>query len=178
MELSADLNGFPIAQVMHIITHGKHSGLLGVGRDGTRVTIVFLSGRIMYASSTSLQQIGSALIEKGIVSKEDVDRALAIQKETNPHRPIATILAEMGLVTEEVLVAETRNHIKTVLREVLAWENGALAFKNVRVNHDLLILKFGVEIESLLLDAVFASPGAQCTEGNNELDEELRSFLP
>lgn len=57
-------------------------------------------------------ELSEALVSRGLLSREDVERCLAIQARTSPMRPLALVLHEQGLFSKErmqsVLAAQAK----------------------------------------------------------------------
>ena len=49
------------------------------------------------------KKIGEILLEKGFIGREDLKKALALQKNNSPHQPLGLILEEMGAINERQL---------------------------------------------------------------------------
>ena len=60
-----------------------------------------------------MKKIGEMLVESGVLLRDDLEKALAIQSQNGSWRPIGEILVEMNLITIDTLI----RYIEIQLRE-------------------------------------------------------------
>ena len=73
--------------------------------------VVFNRGHVLYASADSKSRLGYALVRKGIIANEDLEKALQTQKVEGFKKPLGAIMIrEMGVLSPEVLEKEIRRH--------------------------------------------------------------------
>jgi hypothetical protein len=92
------------------------------------------------------------LVRKNLISNEDLESALRLQKAKSLKKPIGTILLEMGLITQDALEGEIRNHILLVVRDLLSWEKGSFHFELGKVITEDIVFSGGMNTDFLLLE--------------------------
>ncbi|MCZ6795747.1 MAG: DUF4388 domain-containing protein [Planctomycetota bacterium] len=170
MSFTAHLPGLSLPDVLQILSFSKQSGIATIIHSGAAGKLVFSSGRVVYASSDTQSRLGYALVDKGVISEEDLEKALRTQKSRVDNMPLASILVKLGVVYPEVLEEETKNHIRNVFRDLLRWEDGIICFDQQEIADTLTVLREGLSIESLLLSA------AASHDEDQSIDREICEF--
>ena len=152
MSLEGRLEDLGLPDIFQIIGLSKRSGVLTVIRKEGSGRLVFHEGQVVYASSDGLGRLGYSLVRKNLISNEDLESALSLQKAKSLKKPIGTILLEMGLVTQEALEGEIRHHILSVVRDLLSWEKGSFHFELGKVITEDIVLSGGMNTDFLLLE--------------------------
>jgi hypothetical protein len=152
MSLTGDLKTHNLAEILQLLSFGNRSGVLTMIRNEGTGRLVLHKGHVIYASSDNTNRLGYTLVQKGIVSARDIERALLLQWESKPPRALGAILLEMGVVTREVLEEELHRHIAKVFKDLSTWSQGVFHFKQAEMTPATVIEK-GLSTTSLLLKA-------------------------
>lgn len=164
MALKGDLQDLPIVDVIQLMHSTKTSGILHIrGRKGES-ELVFKGGYIVGAShlDNSLR-IGEILVAHEYLSKENLAKALAAQREMGDDRkPLIVILIEMGLVEEKDAYMGLRALIELVLIDILTWVTGTFFLEPSReVSSDTFAYypqeierEINVDVQGILMDAL------------------------
>ena len=99
------LDTFSVVEVLQMLGRVRRSGTLHIECPERQIDVHFVQGQIaetrdstrVYADTV----LGSLLIKRSLVTEEQLDQALR-EQETDP-RPIGTILAQRGFVSEDDL---------------------------------------------------------------------------
>ncbi len=130
--LSGNLADFDVAEVIQLIGRTRKTGKLLLNGSRNYVTIFFKDGRAVFASPTDQRDhIGNILIRRGLVSREDVDKALAVQKtlrRKGQNVRIGSILAAKGAVTRETLQRFIRYQLEETVMAALTEKTGSFEF--------------------------------------------------
>lgn len=153
MSLEGRLEDLSLPDIFQIISLSKRSGVLTMLRKEGTGRLVFNQGQVIYASSDNKSRLGYTLVRKGIITNEDLENGLRTQKGKGSKKPLGTILAEMDVLSREVLEKEIKEHIIEVIRDLLKWEHGSFHFELGAASEEEIILKSGMSAEFLLLDA-------------------------
>ena len=116
--------------------------------------LYFRGGRILFGSSNDPRdQLGAILIEKGRISREQLDEVSA---KVGPGNPLAKVLEESGFITKRELADAARVKVERILTDVLSWESGSFEFEDAILPKNAPDLKLSTE--RLLLAATQGVP--------------------
>src|SRR5205085_12210215 len=85
MALEGTLRDFSLADIFQLIGLQRKTGVLTLRGKDDNVTVTFLDGKVVGADSASHRletRLGHVLIKSGMLTQEQLARALEIQKET------------------------------------------------------------------------------------------------
>ena len=135
MSFVGKLDKFKLPDLLQIISGNRKTGRLALTRRDSQAVIVFRSGKIIYAASTSAarETLGSLLLCRQLIDEESLVRALEIQHTAAEEKRLGTILVEQGLLTEEALRHVITRQIEGVISEILEWEGGFFKFDLLRL---------------------------------------------
>lgn len=152
MSLEGRLEDLGLSDIFQIISLSKRSGVLTLIRKEGTGRLVFNQGQIIYATSDTRSRLGYTLVKKGIITNDDLEYALRIQKGRGSMKPIGTLLMEMGAVDHEALEREIREHIILIVKDLLSWNTGSFHFELGPAMDDDVVLRVGLNTEFLLLE--------------------------
>jgi hypothetical protein len=153
MSLEGRLEDMGLADIFQIISLSKRSGVLTLIRKEGTGRLVFNSGRVVFGSSDTRSRLGYTLVQKGLIRNDDLEYALRIQKGRGSKKPIGTILVEMGSLSSETFDQELKNHIVSVVHDLLQWDTGSFYFELTVPTAEQIASSGGFNTESLLLEA-------------------------
>jgi hypothetical protein len=109
---------------------GQRTGLLHITHDeGTAVSFRSVNGEIVSGSSTAERgRLGESMVRRGVISREDLKRALAVVAQRG--RRLAPVLREMELLDTPRLEQALAFHIREMLLTALRWKTSALLFED------------------------------------------------
>jgi hypothetical protein len=131
MSFSGDLEYLSIVDVIQLLHSTRKTGTLKiVGRKG-EISLVFNDGYINGASHYDTgTRTGTILVEAGVISQEDLDRALAIQSQAGAdRRPLIATLLENNLVAKDDAYRGLETLIELSIVEILTWKKGTFALE-------------------------------------------------
>jgi len=170
MSFTAHVQGLQLPDVLQVVSSSRQSGIATIIHSGAVAKLVFLRGRVVYATSDTQSRLGYSLVQKNIISEEDLQRALERQKEMNCEMPLASVLVKLGIVYPGMLEKETREQIIRVLSDMLGWQDGMFYFEPQEILDTRTVLKEGLSVEALLIEA------AAHYDTEVQLDRELCDF--
>ena len=175
MSLVGRLEDLALADIFQIISLSKKTGTLVLkGRSGAAV-VVFKNGQVVQAATDNLRDtLGNILISRGLITEQDLARALDSQKRLKGARRLGQILVEMGVLSQDTLEAAIREQIESMIYSLLTWEDGFFNFDlgevassdKIEVVTQEFLLKAGISPEYLLM------------EGARVMDEKKRGAPP
>lgn len=154
MSLEGRLEDLRLADIFQIISLSKRSGVLTLIRKEGTGRLVFNQGHVVFASSDTRSRLGYTLVKKGIITNEDLEYALRVQKGRGSKKPIGTLLLEMGALDQETFDRELHNHVISVVHDLLSWDSGSFYFELGSMAEEEIASKVGFNTEALLLEAL------------------------
>ena len=125
MSFAGKLEEFPLVELLQLIAASGESGKLRLTRPEADGILVFRSGKIVYAASSSARQtLGNLLLCNNYVDEDKLNRALDLQVESKEEQRLGTILLDMGAISEETLKEIVSNQTEKVIAEFMAWDSG------------------------------------------------------
>jgi hypothetical protein len=135
MPLSGDITTFSLAAVGRLIHSEKKTGVLQVTTGVHYANIYFKYGDIVFVESDLAEDVslGSLLRANKLVSREKIDEALSVAKETG--KRLGVILIDQGHISQKKLVSILHYQFKEVIAKVLAWESGEFTYSDGLSNY-------------------------------------------
>jgi len=172
MSFEGHVEGFGLSDFLQAIQLGAHTGLARVTSGERSTTILFRDGRVECASSGSTTPIGAVLVQKDIISRDDLETTLRAQRERHRHYLFASLVAELGLAPFRELEEEAATHLRSLFVDLLAWPDGIFVFQPHHVPHEVSVLERGLAVDELLLASVFTQETMQRYDRQLGYDEE------
>lgn len=164
MSFSGDLEYLSIIDVIQLLHSTRKTGTLKIsGRKGD-ISLTFNDGYINGASHYDTgTRTGTILVEAGVISQNDLERALSIQSQAGPdRRPLVATLLENGLVDKDDAYRGLETLIELTIVEILTWKKGNFALHpdtqyacdEFRYFPDKLQEELNLPTEHVLMDAL------------------------
>lgn len=117
-----------LPRVLFRLAARRHNGLL-VARSGRREKRVWLNGGMpsFVASSDRTELLGAYLVQRGVLKRSDVDRALEAACSRGG-RLLGEALVERGMVSTPVLLQVLGDQLCERFAELVRWSDGQLTF--------------------------------------------------
>src|SRR5688500_12454140 len=129
MALAGTLRDFTLAEIFQLIGHKLKTGLLTLrGKDDT-VAVTFLEGRVVAADSLNKRlenRLGNVLVKTGMLTPEQLTRALDIQKNTLQR--LGFILTQHQIISQDNLRQALQLQILQVVYRLFRWKDGEYHF--------------------------------------------------
>jgi hypothetical protein len=154
MALEGKIVDFGVADILQLISQQQKTGLLIVEMQGERVEVLFWNGMIISANPVSEVErdyVEMKLLKAGLVSEQQMQRALEIQEEKFKH--LGEILVDMGILDKEVLSEIIHNQIYDTFSTLFQWKEGNYAFHPKEISfNEKIFLPLG--LEHIILDVL------------------------
>jgi hypothetical protein len=167
MSLSGNLKTVSFSDILQLLAGGKKTGMLEVKTSSRQKEVAFKDGNITHASSVNSAEdlLGNMLLRRGKISKVDLERAIALHKQTG--RQLGTTLIDMNLFEKNDIAECLRLQIEEIVYNLFAWKEGDFIF------HEGVTPKnapFWVELNTMNV----------IMEGTRRIDEwlEIQKVLP
>lgn len=129
MALEGTLRDFSFADILQLISLQRKTGVLTLKNEGNVVTISFLDGSIVGASSLNQHpedRIGLILLKKKVITEQELEEALSRQEQTLQR--LGRILLDQGTVSHEHLCEALGKQILQIVYRVFRWVDGDYHF--------------------------------------------------
>jgi len=153
MSLEGRLEDLSLGDIFQIISLSKRSGVLTIIRKEGTGRLVFNKGQLIYGSSDSVSRLGYTLIKKGLITTEELEKGLRLQKANEMKTPLGGVLEKMGAISKDILQSELQNHLVEVVRDLVNWESGSFHFELRTPTANDAVLEEGLNMEFLLMEA-------------------------
>lgn len=196
MAIRGSLREASLPDVLQLLAMGKKSGCLSVTHRHAFGSVYFDRGRISFASIVNRRdRLGDMLVAGGIISREDLDTAIALQA-AQPQRRLGEILIANNLLAREELHEHIKRQIEEAVYYLFTWTQGTFSFEPdvvpdeqdflVSINPESLLLEGARRIDEWELiekkipafDVVFALDRQRLEASNVELTMEQEALVP
>lgn len=155
MPILGTLEDMSLPDLFAILIMRGATGRLAVEYTGERALLYFESGRLVFASSSTIgQRLGEVLIEQGKLTPETLQMALDWQKFIHGDTPtLGALLIEQRLITKGDLEAALIRQAEQILFHVLVWSSGRFTYRAGPLTSNSTPLPM-LNLEQLILEAV------------------------
>ncbi|MHB8880770.1 MAG: DUF4388 domain-containing protein [Thermodesulfovibrionales bacterium] len=126
MAFTGDLEQLHIVDIIQLLNTTRKSGTLSVRGQRGESRIIFSNGYIVGASHLNNKvRIGTVLVKMNLLSLEDLQLALELQKSAGQERkPLISTLIDMGRLGHDSAAKGLRKLIEITLVELVGWTSG------------------------------------------------------
>lgn len=152
MALTGTLKDFGIAEILQLIGQQTKSGILHLIGPDDEIHVSMSDGCVVSAECAGRSQrdrLGSRLVRAELLSAEDLERALQIQRRTL--RRLGDILIDLGLVSAADLKEMTALQTVETIYKLFSWKTGTYAFEPCTVDWDKATVA-PIRADSLLME--------------------------
>ncbi|HYS54920.1 MAG TPA: DUF4388 domain-containing protein [Thermoanaerobaculia bacterium] len=153
MALEGTLRDFSLADIFQLIGLQRKTGVLTLsGKDDT-VTVTFLDGKVVGADSGSHRletRLGHVLMKSGMLTQDQLARALEIQKETLQR--LGFILTHYQIISNDSLKQALQLQILQIVYRLFRWKDGEYHFSQettIEYDRDNVV---PISAESILME--------------------------
>jgi hypothetical protein len=153
MALEGTLRDFSLADIFQLIGLQRKTGVLTLRGKDDSVTVTFLDGKVVGADSASHRlenRLGHVLIKSGMLTQEQLARALEIQKETLQR--LGFILTHYQIISNESLKQALQLQILQIVYRLFRWKDGDYQFSQettIEYDRDNVV---PISAESILME--------------------------
>ncbi len=167
MGLAGNLKTVSFPDILQLLATGKKTGILEISTKARQKEIAFSDGSIIFASSINSSEdlFGNLLLKRGRISKEDLDRAIMMHKQTG--RQLGTTLVDLNLFEKDEIIECLKLQIEEIVYNLFSWDEGEFKFnENVAPRN----AQFTIELSTMNV----------IMEGTRRIDEwvEIQKVLP
>jgi len=126
--LRGDLRHFFPAEILQLLQLSQATGRLEVERQGERAEVYVERGRPVFArTSGGAVRAGEVLVHRGVLSSDQLERALTTQR-AQPGQRLGALLVAEGAVTPEQLQGAVHEVLRRIVFGLLLWREGTFRF--------------------------------------------------
>jgi hypothetical protein len=152
MALQGTLKDFSITEIIQLIGQQLKTGVLRIRRGKNLVEIHFVDGMIVHIYSNyrgKKDLIGEILVKAELITQDQLDRVLKIQKETLKY--LGEILVELQLLTKDDVLKVISTQIYETIYDLFWWEDGQFNF-DLKLVESYKKIPFALSTEQVLLN--------------------------
>ncbi len=152
MALQGTLKDFSITEIVQLIGQQLKTGVLKIRRGKDLVEIHFVDGMIVHVYSNyrgKKDLIGEILVKAQLITEEQLDRVLKIQKESLKY--LGEILVELQLLTKDDVLKVISTQIYETIYDLFWWEDGQFNF-DLKLVESYKKIPFALSTEQVLLN--------------------------
>jgi len=169
MALQGTLRDFGITEIIQLIGHQLKTGILKIRRGKKIVEIYFVEGMIVHVYSNyrgKKDLIGEILVKAQLISEEQLERVLRIQKETL--KCLGEILVELQYLTKDDVLKVISTQTYETIYDLFWWDDGFFNF-DLEMVDSYKKIPFALSPEQVLLNIL------RMVEGWSEIEKKLYS---
>lgn len=148
MSLHGTIDTMSVDELVGWIRTRQHSGILKFKRGQRIKTLNVEAGRVANAASNDAREyFGQFLINFGLISEDQLQKAFETQQETRVL--LGRILVMTGLLTEEQVLQMLELKIRETVLDIYLWPDGAFEFHDGLLSDDPSVVPVAVDLEQL-----------------------------
>jgi hypothetical protein len=151
--LSGRLSAVPLPDILDFLRKQRSTGVLNVrGPDGAVKCVYLKDGEFTFATSSDPRdRIGETLVRAGMLSQENLDRALLLYNKTLGIKKLGAVLVENGFISPQELFGGLKLQVKDIIYGMFLWREGDYGFE-ARLPPDAIRLRF--DFQELLAEVI------------------------
>jgi len=128
MAIKGSLQEASLPDIIQMLSMAKKTGILRITDNEKLARIYFSDGMLVGADMVNREnRIGDMLKTAGVITAQELQEALNIQKETG--EILGNVLIDMGKVDEDTIKNYLKRQIKETIFNLFGWEKGEFHFE-------------------------------------------------
>jgi CheY-like chemotaxis protein len=161
LSLIGNIEDLSLPDILQIIGLSGKSGLLTIRRGEEEGHIYLRQGRVILTFCPSIKRnLGSILLEKGLIEKSHLESALLKQRQEGGTKLLGDILVEEGVMDREILDQMVEEQIEESIFYFLTWQEGTFKFDlrdvdarhRIEIDPNAVISRKGIDTQWLILE--------------------------
>jgi hypothetical protein len=135
--LSADVQSFPLADLLSLVHSSGKSGFLTFSKDSVEKCVYLSRGEVVFASSNQLSdRLGECLMRAGLIT---LDELRDTESRWSPTERFGKILVERGSISTRELWNGVKDQVEVIVRSLFAYTDGFVHFWEGEVQPDNVV---------------------------------------
>jgi Lar family restriction alleviation protein len=130
--IGGTIDSLGLATLLQVLSLDRKTGVLKVVRNGTRRAICLKDGQIIAATGDESSRLGEILSRKGLVSREQLTKAL--ETALNSGKPLGEVLISLGIIDHSTLTEIIREQIREAIFDLFLWGEGDFEYQDCEVS--------------------------------------------
>lgn len=130
LDLQGNIERFTLPEILQLVSSSRKTGTLGIQRDDDIVMVYFKNGQVIYGyGPKKAYHIGRMLVEKGRITPQQLDEAIAQQAEQREGgKRLGQILMEKRYIDRADLEEAVRKQVEELIYSLMTWDRGTFKF--------------------------------------------------
>jgi len=151
MALKGNIESFFLASIFQLLHNDMKTGSFRVFNGPNEIKIIIKEGTIVYATSSKREtRLGTLLLNKGVLSLEQLEKCLAIGRERK--QALGKVLVEQGYVRLEQLQEFIHNQVEGILTNLFSWEKGKFVYEDAHLDLSRMVIT-QLDIINIIVEA-------------------------
>ena len=151
--MSGDLAAIPLAEILQVLQMQRQTGVLRVTTPRAGVTLWMRQGTVELVQSKSAREdsrLGRYFLERGLVSREEIDATLRAHQ--NDGQLLGEALLRAGMVSQEDVAKALERQSSELVYEMLRWPAGRFTLSLEPFSAEAESAHLGLGISALVLE--------------------------
>jgi len=151
--MSGDLAAVPLAEMLQVLAMQRQTGVLHVTNNRSSVTISVRQGQVDFVQargSSDEYRLGRYFIEKGVLTREQLDDLLAELRGTS--KLLGEELVNRHIVTREELLDSLAKQCSELIYDMLRWPYGRFSFTKEPFRPEADMAHLELNVSGLVLE--------------------------
>lgn len=154
LDLQGSIERFTLPEILQLVASGRKSGTLGIQMDESIVMIYFDQGDVIYGyGPRQTCHIGRLLTEKGVITTDQLNKAVSIQAKSENSRRLGEILIDRKYIDRVDLEKVVKDQVRELLYSVMTWQSGTFKFYENQLPTDEEIT-VRISVENVILEGL------------------------
>jgi len=135
MALKGNIETFYLSSIFQLLAGDKKTGILTIANKDRIVRVYIKNGNIVYAVGSRKEvRLGYLLRAKGIISADELQKALALAKQRNER--LGRIMVEKSYISVETLKKFIHQRVRDILYDLFLWKGGDFEYVDQEIDLD------------------------------------------
>ncbi len=126
-------DGYTLEDILLITSLQKKTGELTLEAEKGKGTLRFLNGNVIDSDAPTSTPLGDLLIQKGFLTRDDVNASLAKQKDDPMSGRLGSIFVETGRADNKCVRQMVKEQIFAAIQDFSTWKNVYFSFQEKEV---------------------------------------------